>query len=76
MEQSTHAFSDLFAQLGLPATEADIHKFCGEHKIRDGELLPDAKFWTTGQAQFLREQWHQDSDWVVLIDQLNVVLRH
>jgi hypothetical protein len=76
MEQCTHEFSDLFAQLGLPHSEADMQKFCGEHKIRDEESLPDAKFWSPSQSQFLREQWHQDSDWAVVIDQLNTVLRN
>lgn len=75
MEQTHHEFSDLFAQLGLPSDEPGIQKFCGEHKIREDELLPDAKFWSPAQAQFLREQWHQDSDWAVMIDQLNTVLR-
>lgn len=75
MEQPTHEFSDLFAQLGLADSEAEIQKFCKEHTIREEESLPNAKFWSVSQAQFLREQWHQDSDWAVVIDQLNTVLR-
>lgn len=75
MEQGTHEFSDLFAQLGLPNSEAEMQKFCAEHRIREEESLPNAKFWSTAQSQFLREQWHQDSDWAVVIDQLNSVLR-
>lgn len=75
MEQMNHEFSDLFAQLGLPNAEDEIQKFCGEHSLREEESLPDAKFWSPAQAQFLREQWHQDSDWIVPIDQLNTVLR-
>jgi hypothetical protein len=75
MEQHTHEFSDLFSQLGLANNEAAMQKFCAEHKINEDELLPDAKFWSPAQAQFLREQWHQDSDWIVVIDQLNTTLR-
>jgi uncharacterized protein DUF2789 len=76
MEPIKHEFSDLFQQLGLPSSEEEIQKFCAEHSVREEEALPDAKFWTSAQAQFLREAWHNDSDWVVVIDQLNTSLRH
>jgi hypothetical protein len=75
MQASTHDFSELFDQLGLPNSEAAIRKFCSEHKLREEEALPDAKFWSPAQAQFLREEWHQDSDWILTIDQLNTSLR-
>ena len=75
MESTHHPFSDLFQQLGLPNSPADIQQFCKEHKIREEEALPDAKFWTPAQAAFLREAWHQDSDWILTIDQLNAALR-
>lgn len=75
MEQTQHEFSDLFAQLGLPSDEAAIRRFCAEHRLADGVKLPDAKFWTRAQAQFLRESWQQDADWIVLIDRLNASLR-
>lgn len=75
MDTPTHEFRDLFDQLGLPSDEAEIRKFCEQHKLKDGVILPDAKFWTTSQAQFLRENWHLDADWAVLIDRLNASLR-
>jgi hypothetical protein len=74
MEQSQHELSDLFLQLGLPNDEAGIRRFCAEHKLAEQEKLPDAKFWTVAQAQFLRESWQQDADWAVLIDRLNTSL--
>jgi hypothetical protein len=76
MEQTSHSFSELFEQLGLPSDDAAIYAFCAKHRLDDeGAALPDAEFWTEHQAQFLREQWHQDSDWAMVIDQLNTSLR-
>ncbi len=74
MEKTAHGFSDLFEQLGLASDEASIRKFCDEHKMLGEEVLPDARFWSPAQAQFLRESWSQDADWAVLIDQLNASL--
>jgi hypothetical protein len=76
MEQSQHDFSDLFIQLGLPGDEQAIRQFCAEHKLADDEKLPNAKFWTPAQAQFLRDSWQQDADWAILIDRLNASLRN
>ena len=59
MEKSFHRFSELFAQLGLPA---DV-------------LLADAPFWTPAQATLLREELLEDADWAEVIDQLNAALR-
>lgn len=75
MEQTTHSFSELFEQLGLPSDDAAILNFCKAHQLQDEGALPDADFWTDHQSQFLREQWHQDSDWAIVIDQLNASLR-
>ncbi|MET0379263.1 MAG: DUF2789 domain-containing protein [Spongiibacteraceae bacterium] len=71
MENSTHSFSELFDQLGLPSDEASIREFCATHSVDEEVRLPDAEFWTAQQAQFLRESWHHDSDWAIVIDQLN-----
>lgn len=75
MEQTSHTFADLFDQLGLPSDEESIRKFCSQHALDCAETLPEAGFWTPQQAQFLRESWHEDSDWVVVIDQLNTSLQ-
>ena len=37
-------------------------------------ILPDADFWNEGQSAFLREHWHQDDEWIVIIDKLNQLL--
>ena len=75
MTELMHTFTDLFEQIGLPSDEASIRRFCADHHLAEGSSLPDAPFWTSSQAQFLREQWHADSDWIVPIDQLNSSLR-
>lgn len=76
MESHQHEFSELFAQLGLSSSEADIRQFIAEHSLPEHERLPDADFWTPSQAQFLRESWKQDADWAPIIDQLNISLHH
>lgn len=76
MENSQHEFGELFAQLGLPSGEAEIHKFIVEHSLPEETRLPDAEFWTHTQAAFLREAWKADADWAPVIDQLNISLHH
>lgn len=76
MEQHQHAFTELFAQLGLPNSDAFINQFCSEHVLTHDVRLPDADFWTPAQAQFLRDAWAQDADWAPVIDQLNMSLHH
>ena len=76
MEQNQHEFSELFAQLGLPAGEDEIRRFIVEHPLAEDTRLPDAAFWTRTQADFLREAWKADADWAPVIDQLNIALHH
>ena len=76
MDTSTHDMSALFKQLGLPDSGAAIAQFLRNHRLEDGLALADAGFWNTAQRQFLRESWHQDSDWVEAIDALAARLRH
>jgi hypothetical protein len=72
MEKPQHTLSDLFAQLGLPASPEDIDDFVTSHfPLPGGGRLADAPFWTTGQAAFLREEILDDADWAEVIDQLN-----
>lgn len=71
-----HHFKDLFAQLGLPNDDLAIKHFIASHfPLSPDFRLPDAPFWSPTQAAFLREAILQDSDWVVMIDQLSVSLR-
>lgn len=74
MESHSHEFGDLFAQLGLPHSEADIRSFITTHSLPQSTLLSDAEFWTKTQADFLREAWKADADWAPVIDQLNIAL--
>ncbi|MCB5188999.1 DUF2789 domain-containing protein [Methylobacillus caricis] len=76
MSQTFHRFSELFAQLGLPADEQGISHFLATHSPLPHDVaLPDAPFWTTAQATFLREELLKDADWAEMIDQLNIALR-
>lgn len=76
MNTPTHPFSELFAQLGLPAQEADIEQFLRTHApLARDVLLANAPFWTPTQATFLREECLKDADWASVVDQLNLALR-
>ena len=76
MDKSFHRFSELFAQLGLSASESAIGAFLRLHSPLAGDIaLADAAFWTPSQAAFLREEWREDADWAEVVDQLNLALR-
>ena len=76
MNSPTHPFSELFEQLGLPASDEEIRQFLTCHTpLAPDVLLPNAPFWTPTQSTFLREELLKDADWAVVIDQLNVALR-
>lgn len=75
MEHPVHPFSELFAQLGLPDDDASIRRFIATHSpLPEDMRLEEAPFWTTAQAQLLREERLEDADWIVVIDQLNVAM--
>ena len=76
MDLSRHALTDLFDQLGLPSSAADIERFVATHRpLPHGTLLADASFWTPSQARFLREELEEDADWAELVDELDAMLR-
>ena len=69
-------FSNLFAQLGLPADVGGIAGFLAAHTPLAGNIqLADAPFWTPAQAVFLRDAVVEDSDWSGPVDQLDEALR-
>lgn len=76
MQITTIQLPDLFVQLGLPGSDLAIAQFVKAHPLPQDVILPDADFWTDAQRQFLRESWHQDSDWCIAIDKLDALLRH
>lgn len=76
MDQPIHRFSELFAQLGLPANAQAIAQFIATHSPLAADIdLPDATFWTPAQAAFLKEEKLEDADWAELVDQLSLALR-
>lgn len=77
MNAAPHGFAELFAQLGLPADDADIRRFIdAQAPLPDTMRLEDAPCWTPAQARLLRESLAQDADWATVVDQLNVALRN
>jgi len=76
MDTTTHhTLTDLFDQIGLPSTEADISAFVRQHcPLGDDCHLSQAAFWNDSQAAFLREQWRADGDWALVVDELNTLL--
>jgi hypothetical protein len=75
MHASNPDFSDLFAQLGLPSTQADITRFVRLHASLPNHVgIAEAPFWTETQKAFLLEQMRLDAEWAMLVDELNVQL--
>lgn len=76
MQITTIQLPELFIQLGLPNSDLAIARFIKSHHLSEDVILPEADFWNDMQRQFLRESWHQDSDWCVAVDKLDALLRH
>ena len=75
MEDSIHRICDLFRQLGLPDDVASIESFIATHRPLPNQVpVADAQFWTSSQAQFLREEIGRDGDWAELVDILASLL--
>lgn len=74
METHKHDLSHLFRQLGYSGAPQDIDEFVAQHRLKKGEALADAAFWTPAQAHFLRRALAEDSDWSEVVDQLSVRL--
>ena len=75
----TGSFPDmtrLFDQLGLPSTPPQIQTFIESHRpLAASTELHLAEFWNSSQSDFLCVEMNGDSDWVMIIDRLNVALR-
>jgi len=75
MESPNHQFHELFDQLGLPSSEAEIREFISVHRPLPGDVkITEATFWTEPQKRLLKELLLQDADWAEVVDQLNVAL--
>ena len=75
MDSTFQHFYELFDQLGLPSDDLSIRRFLRQHQpLDEGIALHEAPFWSEQQAAFLKEALKDDSDWAVVVDQLNVAL--
>ena len=71
-----HTLQALFFQLGLADDAENICRFIEKHRpVPCGVTLPEADFWTKAQADFLVEAIMADSDWCMLVDELDICLR-
>lgn len=75
MYTEEHTIKTLFEQLGLPASKSEIQTFLNDHSLEDKELIENASFWNAGQAEFIRDSKQEDSDWAVVVDELDAMLR-
>ena len=76
MDTSNHSMKNLFAQLGLPNSDASIDNFMQNNHLPPDIPLENAAFWSAGQAQFIRESIVEDADWAEVVDHLDAQLRH
>ena len=74
MDTTAHDMTTLFEQLGLPAGEDEIAAFLREHQLPEDVRVSEAPFWNAGQRQFLREEWVEDADWAIVVDEFNEAL--
>ena len=76
MDTSPHTLQALFSQLGLECDALNIRAFIEQHRPLPPHVrLVDAPFWTEGQSEFLKQALNEDSDWCILVDQLDCFLR-
>jgi hypothetical protein len=66
--------TNLFLQLGLPAGKDEIAAFIRDHQLPEDVRVSEAPFWNTAQRQFLGEEWGEDADWAIVVDELNEAL--
>ena len=74
MDTTASSMTNLFLQLGLPAGKDEIAAFIREHQLPEDVRVSEATFWNEGQRQFLREEWREDADWAIVVDELNEAL--
>lgn len=76
MDTSNHnSMKTLFDQLGLPSGLNDIETFMAAHKLATDQRIENADFWTSSQANFLRDAISDDADWAEVVDHLDAGLR-
>ncbi|MEL0612847.1 DUF2789 family protein [Marinomonas arenicola] len=76
MDTSSHTILGLFAQLGLGEEQADVDQFVDAHGgLPSTVQLTEASCFNDSQKAFLSQEWSNDSEWAVAIDELNALLR-
>lgn len=76
MDTVENTITSLFDQLGLPSDEKDINAFIQKHRpLPPSVLLHEADFWSSSQAEFLKQAVREDADWASVVDVLNTRLR-
>lgn len=76
MEDLIPSMTRLFDQMGLGSEPQFIQSFIAAHKpLPDSVALADAPFWSASQAEFLRSEVAEDTDWAIVIERLNAALR-
>lgn len=74
MGSSVYCLSTLFEQLGLSGKDEDVETFIQNHRLPEGTKVCEAEYWTPQQAAFLKESLENNSDWALIVDELNVRL--
>lgn len=74
MDTTESCMTNLFLQLGLPAGKPEIAAFIRSHQLPETLRISEAPFWNDGQRQFIREEWREDADWAIVVDELNEAL--
>ena len=74
MDTTESRMTNLFEQLGLDSSPEAIAGFIREHQLPGDVTLAEAPFWTAAQRQFLTEEWREDADWAIVVDELNEAL--
>ncbi|WP_252178180.1 DUF2789 family protein [Endozoicomonas sp. 4G] len=76
MEPAHHTINDLFDQLGLPSSDSDIAAFIEKHQRMPHQIkIEQADFFSDSQQAFIKQAYHEDADWVVVIEHLDALLR-
>lgn len=77
MSQESLSLNCLFKQLGLNDSNEDIAEFISSHTPIDPDIsIHEATFWSTGQADFLKQAISEDSEWAIIVDELSERLRN
>lgn len=76
MNTTNLSLGNLFQQLGLESSDKAIEEFLRKQAPLPKQLpLHQATLWNHSQALFLQEALQEDSDWSLVVDQLNARLR-